>query len=164
MTDWLNPRQYLPVTALVTNGSTDRSPGNLDAVVAQFQVETHPRYRPGQGSTWCATYVWDVTRALAAEIPHWWIRDELTANLSIGWLALQGQSHGWRGVTRDEAIASANIGRPTVVTHRAPGGKHGHMAIMLPGGYISQAGETNFQRATLESGFGTLPVEFWTHP
>ncbi len=163
--NWLPEREYLPVTAPLTNGSDSRDPVKLEAVVAQFDVENHPRYRAGNGKTYCSTFSWDVTRALACEVPYWWLHNELNINRMIAWLGLQGVDHGWTETDRDTAVACANLGRPVLVTHRNPVPEsHGHVAVMLPGGYISQAGMTNYARAPLAHGFGALPVQFWSHP
>lgn len=161
---------WYPVTAPYTSGSLDRSRGAYEKVIAQFEVERNPRYRPTAEKTWCKTYVWDVTRAMGAEIPHWWMGKELTANEAIQWLAgANGSAHGWRQeLNSDAARIAALSGRPTIVVWRNPiASKPGHMAIVLPDSnelVISQAGASNFARARINVGFGDKPVTFWSHP
>ena len=62
--------QWRPVTPAITSSFNSRSPELYRAVIDQFQVETAERYRPFRnGNTYCNIYVWDVTRAMGAEIP-----------------------------------------------------------------------------------------------
>ncbi len=162
---------FYPVTAPYTSGSLDRNRSAYEKVIAQFEVERNPRYRPANGKTWCKTFVWDVTRAMSAEIPHWWMGKELTANEAIQWLAgANGAAHGWKQeLNSDAARVSALAGRPTVVVWRnpAPPPAHGHMAMVLPDSMelvIAQAGTANFSRCRINVGFGDKPVTFWSHP
>jgi len=166
--DWLPTDAWRPATAPITTGSAYRAPAILDDIVDQFQVEKHPRYAPGDGKTWCATFAWDVSRALAAELPHWWLGKELTANTLADWLSVTGPSHGWHPTSAEDAQAAANIGRPAVAIWKNPGGGHGHVAVLVPshgasGVVIAQAGASNFVRRPLADGFGNLPVLFYSH-
>jgi hypothetical protein len=62
--------QWKPATPAITSDQSLRSPELYRAVIDQFQVGTAERYRPFRnGNTYCNIYVWDVTRAMGAEIP-----------------------------------------------------------------------------------------------
>lgn len=164
---WLHPYQWIEVTAPLTGGSTYRKPELLQKIVDQFGVVEHPRYRPNGKETYCNIFVSDVTRALACEIPHWWNRQELTANAMFQWVfSEQGKRNGW-SVSKDpkEAAAFASKGFPVVAAWESREGP-GHIAIVLPstaGVEIAQAGRVNFARGPLEKGFGNKPVLYFLH-
>lgn len=168
---------WKPVCAPIRSVVGQRSAAVLVSVVEQFHVETCRRYAPGGGMTWCNVFVWDATRALGAELPHWVAADgrpckpgagsELSANALAGWLQQHGPRLGWRPATHEQARHTASHGCPTVAIWPNPHG-HGHVAIVLPspGGAplrIAQAGARNFSTGTLEQGFGARDVDFWFH-
>jgi len=62
--------QWEPVDAPFRNRRNKRSPINYLKVVNQFAVEDNRRYEGG-GKTYCNIFVWDVTRAMGVEIPHY---------------------------------------------------------------------------------------------
>lgn len=179
--DWMTKWQWEPLTAPLTNGSDNRSASSLVHVVAQFDVENNERYRPGvPGPTWCNIFAWDVTRALGCEVPHWIRGKETNANELAAWLEgvmatnggkLQGPAHGWRSCSRADVRARALQGFPGLVTYVNPNpSRPGHIAVVMPSSIavgddvqIAQAGAKCYSYAPLASGFGTLPVRFWTH-
>ncbi|MEN3370782.1 MAG: hypothetical protein V7609_2925 [Verrucomicrobiota bacterium] len=148
-----NPSAVLRVS--LSNSTTERSAYNLSRVINQFQVATSPRYAVAQnGATYCNIFVWDFTRAMEAEIPHWVVtgyenvsavqsdgsfsvgpteRRELTAKATVNWLNKFGKNHGWRRVSETEAQPAANSGHPTIAVWDNPDGEHGHMAVVRPG-------------------------------
>ena len=109
-----------------------------------------------------------MTRAMGAEIPHWWQGRELNANATNDWLHQHGAAHGWRRVSAAEAQAYANQGKPAVASWKNPGGI-GHIGMIRPGEITSggpalaQAGSSNFNRGHVADGFGNRPVEYWVH-
>ncbi|MCG0238548.1 MAG: hypothetical protein L6E13_04675 [Firmicutes bacterium] len=172
--------RWKPVKPEVVSLPGERSASEYNRVLDQFDVENNPRYKPGT-NTYCNIYVWDVTRAMGAEIPHW-VDDngnpvpvgkgeELDANKKALWLEEHGPRFGWREVTAAEAQEMANRGHPVVAAWRNPRGI-GHVAPVVPGEYdpekgptISQAGSKNFRRATVRDGFGRLEeVRYYVHP
>lgn len=177
-------RPWIPVTAPITSGPGDRRAPLLDLVIRQFQVAVNPRYRQNQqgaGETYCNIAVWDWTRALCAEIPHWVIGDgeisspgtgrELDANAVAAWLNRCGPRHGWTRCTAGEAHGAAMQGRPAVAVWQNPSGI-GHVAIIRPiefhptkGLPIAQAGATNSDTVYLTDGFGRAAnqVEYYQH-
>jgi hypothetical protein len=157
-----------------------RSQQCLGLVLAQFDVEKNARYRPeADGRTWCNLYVWDATRALECEVPHWVSTTgapcrvgagrELSAAGVIGWLRVFGAEHGWQLLTDpSEAAAHAEAGRPVVVTWEAPASRSSHVAMLMPPAdgelRIAQAGAQCLFDVPLARGFGGVrPLQFWWH-
>ena len=104
-------------------------------------------------NTYCNIYMWDVTKAMGVEIPHYMKQNsntvELNANMIAQWLNSSGERYGWKEVGFNEAIARANQGYPTVLAAYRPG-KIGHVAMVSPNVsgdintmYVAEAGGTN---------------------
>ncbi len=149
------------VTPLVTSDKSNRSASLYENVIAQFKVETNARYavnKNGTGDTYCNIFMWDVTRAMGAEIPHYvdaqtlearYYPDvsgakELNANGIYDWLSKMGNSYGWKKVTAEEAQAFANSGKPVVTAWKNTSG-HGHVQVVCPsksGTYNEKLGVT----------------------
>lgn len=178
----------LPVTPAVTNLPGTRSASEYNNVIDQFAVEKNPRYAirdsngDGRDDTFCNIFVWDVTKAMGAEVPHWVYADgspaeagakgahELNANGVYQWLENHGSDRGWRVVNAEEAQAYANNGKPVVATWENPTGGAGHVAMVRPGSYsetdgptIAQAGGKNLGEATLKQGFGNRIPLYYVH-
>jgi hypothetical protein len=134
---------WRPAMPAFTNIEGERSPELYRSVINQFNVEKAPRYRPHRdGYTYCNIFVWDVTSAMGAEIPHY--TDPATGNAKYypdikgtsemgaiaidEWLRTRGQSYGWREVSAETAQRCANEGKPAVTT----AGRTGHVQIVCP--------------------------------
>ncbi|MCS6885115.1 MAG: peptidoglycan-binding protein [Acidobacteriota bacterium] len=158
-----NTRAWEPINAPLTNDPSQRSAENYANVINQFAVANNPRYTPREGNTYCNIYMWDVTRAMKAEIPHWVDRNgnptgvgqgrELDANATHRWMHEHGARFGWRQVSAEEAQRLANQGFPTVFTWENRGGI-GHVGVVRPGNFdsrlgpaIAQAGRINTNNA-----------------
>lgn len=171
-------RQWQAVDAPIRGIPGQRSPQRLVQVIQQFRVEACQRYAPHDGKTWCNTFVWDVTRALGCEIPHWTEADgrpsgpgkrarELTANGMQAWLENRGASYGWRLATAMQAHHVACLGCPAVATWANPNG-HGHVAIAVPNAaafIVAQAGLVCSSSIPLRDAFGShvSDVEWFIH-
>jgi hypothetical protein len=161
-----------PVFARRRSRIADRDPGTYEAVIDQFHVESNPRYvrnRAGRGESYCNIFVWDVTRAMRAELPHWVDDDgepaavqcgrETTANGVIEWLRAHGARFGWHPAGASGAQSWANRGRPSIAAWYNPAGI-GHLAVLRPGSVdehgplIAQAGEINAARVRAADAFG----------
>ena len=117
-------------------------------VINQFDVENNPRYavnQKGTGDTYCNIFVWDVTSAMGAEIPHRIDRDtgapaasggdniqSINANRMTDWLNTYGPQYGWYEVSAEQAQALANRGSPAVAVWKNKGGGHGHVQVVSP--------------------------------
>ncbi|GAB3776617.1 WXG100 family type VII secretion target [Spirosoma horti] len=170
-------------TPPLTNTELNRAPASYDQVINQFAVGNNPRHLKFQGNTFCNIFLWDVTRAMGAEIPHWVsAKDEIaipfsegareiTINAGVDWLQKHGPSHGWQLTTDKGAQDNANLGKPAVVVWKNPIiGGHGHTAVIRPGSLtvkgpiIAQAGGINFNMGHLKDGFGTKSsVKYYRH-
>ncbi|HEX8821949.1 MAG TPA: LysM peptidoglycan-binding domain-containing protein, partial [Archangium sp.] len=175
-----NTNAWIPVDAPVRGNPSNRNADNYSQVIDQFSVNNNPRYQPRGGNTYCNIFAWDVTRAMGAEIPHWVDgagnpagvgapgARELDANGGHRWLETQGQNHGWREVSAQEAQNLANQGHPTVASWNNPGGI-GHIAVVRPGELtdrgpaIAQAGASNFNNGHVRDSFGNAPVKYFVN-
>ena len=174
-----------PVDAPETSAVGNRKRETYKKVIDQFDVSKNKRYeqgKNGQGhvtSKYCNIFVWDVTRAMGAEIPHWvdtkgnptsfGVGYELDANGTVDWMNNHGTKHGWRKVDDKEAQRMANEGHPAAVLWKNPGGI-GHVAMVRPGEItkkgpaISQAGSKNLNEAHVYDIFGAnAKLEYWVH-
>ena len=62
----------VPTTPPVQSDASNRSVAIYNNVINQFAVGVNPRYQPSTNATYCNIFAWDVTRAMNAEIPHWY--------------------------------------------------------------------------------------------
>jgi hypothetical protein len=186
-----------PLDAPLRGNLEARDRGSYDKIVDQFAVEENPRYKPRQDSTalynadlritYCNTFVWDVTRAMGAEIPYWLDMDgepnelELTERgwelwLPAHWLSASGMNqwlneagpqYGWREVSAEKAQELANLGHPTVASVNEPQG-FGHIGIVRPGEMLNgpalaQAGTKNTNHAHVYDFFPRENTQFFAH-
>lgn len=141
-------RASKPVTPGIMSNPSNRSAAVYTSVIAQFSVENNPRYavnKKGHGDTYCNIFMWDVTSAMGAEIPHYIdpktgapmtypdVRGarELSANGINNWLFKHGSEYGWYQVSAEEAQALANRGQPVVTSLKNNSG-HGHVQVVCP--------------------------------
>lgn len=152
---------WRPTSPAVTSDSSNRSTALYNDVINQFAVGNNPRYavrntdgRPGD-ETFCNLFLWDVTSAMGAPIPHWvqgngvpypddlvaaaggygevsehaW---EMNANAASRWLDNHGEAYGWREATAEEAQRMADQGRPAVAAWDSRSEEAGHVAVLRP--------------------------------
>jgi hypothetical protein len=168
-----NRQDYIKPPLINAPGARDRS--TYSQLIDQFAVGNNPRYKPGDGKTYCNIFVWDVTRAMGAEIPHWVDNhgniavpfgsgaNEININGGVDWMKNHGvEDHGWQSVTAQQAQDAANDGRLAVVLWKNQTGGHGHTAVVRPGelttkgAAIAQAGAHNFNLGHVVNGFGSI--------
>ncbi len=148
-------------TPAVTSGEGNRSAALYRQVIDQFDVENNKRYevnKKGRGDTYCNIFLWDVTSAMGAEIPHYVDAQtgaprtypdvqgakQMSANSIYNWLHQQGGDYGWFEVTPEQAQTLANAGRPVVTAWKNTSG-HGHVQVVCPskdGQYDEKRGVT----------------------
>ncbi len=173
-------RRSFPCSPPLRNDSSSRSAAAYDNVLNQFAVGVNPRYAHRGSSTYCNIFVWDVTSAMGAEIPHWVSPtgnptphlkgNELNANALNDWLNRHGARFGWRKVPLADAVAAANRGCPAVASWKKPGGI-GHVAMIRPGvatgsegPWMAQAGAKNKNFIRMyEVWKKSAGVEAWIH-
>jgi len=170
----------------------ENKPGNREkdaynAVIDQFNVAKNSRYTK-DNQTYCNMFVWDVTKAMGCEIPHFYdpktgknaslplIKGqylEMDANQMCAWLDKFGPANGWREVSAAEAQKMANAGKPVVVAQSNPGGI-GHVQIGRPdqgetfssakGPAIAQSGLTNTNYAHANDFMlKNQPIKYYYH-
>jgi len=170
---------WIPTSPAVTGDESCRSPELLERIIAQFNVESSARYTPYKNGrdTYCNIFVWDVTSALGAEIPHYVDAQtgqprrypdtagarELDANGVCRWLSAYGSRYGWTEVSAETAQEYANRGYPAVTAWQNPAGA-GHVQVVRPskdGAYdaargvaVAQAGRTNREYTYAASIYG----------
>ena len=137
-----------PCTPAVSSSAGNRSAALYRQVIDQFDVENNKRYevnKKGRGDTYCNIFMWDVTSAMGAEIPHYVDAQtgaprtypdvqgarQLSANGIYNWLHEKGGGYGWFEVTPEQAQTLANAGRPVVTAWRNTSG-HGHVQVVCP--------------------------------
>jgi hypothetical protein len=158
-----------------------RSTEAYRAVIDIFDVENAARYKKSGGKTYCNIFVWDVTYAMGAEIPHYLDPKTGVPQLSFSegnqyqnaprmfdWLRDYGAGYGWNETSSINAIERANTGYPTVAVWKSAG--DGHIAMVVPqknedtGVMIAQAGAANYNHASLNKGFGSNKTPlYYTH-
>jgi hypothetical protein len=183
---------WLPANPEITGDRSCRSPLLLRSIISQFNVESCVRYAPHKygNDTYCNIFVWDVTSALGAEIPHYVDAEtgrprrypdiagamELDANATCDWLQCYGSEYGWREVSASEAQEYANRGCPAVTAWKNTTGGAGHVQIVCPsqngafnearGVAIAQAGSRNFEYGyitSVYSGQNLHKVRYYVH-
>ena len=179
-------RRSYPTNPPITGTASNRTRMRYDNVINQFAVGVNPRYahrinKKGKTSTYCNIFLWDVTRAMGCEIPHWVNsagepgevgkgNNEMNANATHDWLHKHSSRYGWRRLTDPaEAQALANGGHPAVLSYKKAGGI-GHVAVIRPGEIadkgnpMAQAGARNVNQTHVYSIFrrGTAIV-LWGH-
>jgi len=170
---------WVPTSPPLTNGPSARLAATYTSVVAQFDVANNPRYTRRNGNTFCNIFVWDVTAAMSAIVPHWVDSTgnpvpmgkgkELDANAVCEWVEQHGAINGWSPCTEQEAVVNANQGCPTIAIWKNVGGI-GHVAIVIPSNPLvctramtAQSGARNFFDEPVTHGFGNLPVSYYKH-
>lgn len=178
-----------PATPAVVSTVNNRSAQHYQQVIDQFNVENSQRYAIKNGSTYCNIFLWDVSSAMGAEIPHYTDpktgapvqypntsgAKAMNANSINSWLNQYGEQYGWRKVSAEEAQRYANMGMPAVTSWKNPNG-HGHVQVVCPskdgkydsakGVTVAQAGRKlyNYAYATQVYGSSTLKkVEYFVH-
>lgn len=171
--------QWKPTTPETRSSPGARNPALLYSVIRQFSLETNPRYQPKGSTTYCNIANWDISSAMGCEIPHWYSTSdgapvpvgkgaEMSANKMVDWLKMFGPKFGWKIVGLQDAVAAAQRGEFSLAIWKNPQGGPGHVATFTPDStltapHIAQAGSQCFVGKSLASGFGSLPVQLWTH-
>lgn len=119
------------VKAPLSSREGARSRERYEQVVAQFAVGHNPRYaEDAPGKPRGHIFVWDVSRAMQCEIPHFVGAKELTLVQTCDWLRHEGPMRGWLKIGTDDAFAMADKGLLVVAMPKEL--RLRHMAIVLP--------------------------------
>ncbi|MBL8915409.1 MAG: hypothetical protein JNM17_32190 [Archangium sp.] len=108
-----------------------RSKELLLNVVNQFGMMVNKRYdEDAPGKIRGHIFVWDVSRAMDCEIPHFVGAKELTLAQTCDWLRHEGPMRGWKRVSDPDLYEAAEAGHLVVALPRESRTKH--IALVLP--------------------------------
>jgi hypothetical protein len=103
------------INAPVQSRSGRRTPQLYKLVIDQFAVGHNPRYEPeAPDKPKAHIFVWDVTRAMNCEVPHFVGPKELTLAQTVDWLRHEGPMRGWRRVDATDAVAAVSQGQVVI--------------------------------------------------
>ncbi len=151
----------------LVNASLPRSEEALMVAVMRRDPEHAPIYHrrdltnDGIPETMCNWFARDVCADLSCPIPN------ARANDQLAWIGgTLGLLEGWKAGSFLSAKQAASEGKVVVVGWVNPVANHsGHIALMVDGeGHIAQAGRINFNKGTIDKGFGALKVSYYIHP
>jgi hypothetical protein len=121
---------WIAVQAPLQSREGKRSREIYEQLIKQFGVTVNPRYADdAPGKVRGHIFVWDVSRAMNCEIPHFVGAKELTLAQTCDWLRHEGPMRGWKRAGQD-AIEAANSGRLVIALPRETRTKH--IAVVLP--------------------------------
>ena len=189
MEDWVLDQMAQPPEPQPATPAGGYPPGaqRILAVVDKVNPEQpyYLRHDIGEGfpETFCNWFVADALEVMGIQLPryddsagHYPTPHPLygnepkckpwTAGALYGYFEKGGDGK-WQEVDRPEAVTLANQGKVVVVCMPVPpGGQHGHIALVIPGGRgskvrIAQAGRCCGKNMSLEAGFGGSDVGFF---
>jgi hypothetical protein len=103
----------------VTSAPGQRDPERYLQVIHQFAVGTNPRYEPeGPGKPRGHIFVWDISRAMGCEVPHFVGARELTVAQTVDWLRHEGPMRGWHKVADHDVLEVCKLGTLIVALPR----------------------------------------------
>lgn len=140
-------------------------------VLAQFAVAKNPRYEPdGPDKPRGHIFIWDVSRAMNCEVPHFVGVKELTLAQTVDWMRHEGPMRGWLRANQDDAMAAALEGKLVVVVPKDSRNKQ--IAVLTPSEdvdangkpYVMGAGKQRGVKLRFPEFFGANVVEYFVHP
>jgi hypothetical protein len=155
-------------TAPVQNREGHRSKAVLTQVLNQFAVGKNPRYDPdAPNKPRGHIFVWDVSRAMGCEVPHFVGAKELSLAQTVDWLRHEGPMRGWRRLDMHEVFEAANEGYLVLAIPKDI--KLKHLGIVPPQAMnddarplVTGAGITRGTAKIIEM-FGHKQAEFFVH-
>lgn len=110
---------WIAVQAPLQSREGKRTREIYDNVIRQFGVTVNPRYADdAPGKVRGHIFVWDVSRAMNCEIPHFVGAKELTLAQTCDWLRHEGPMRGWKRVSGEDIVEAANTGRLVIALPR----------------------------------------------
>jgi hypothetical protein len=104
--------------APLQNVEGKRSKAVYEQVLKQFAVQSNPRYvAEGLGNPRAHIFVWDVSRAMHCEVPHFVGAKELSLGQTCDWIRHEGPMRGWHRISESDVLERLDLG---------------HMVICLP--------------------------------
>jgi hypothetical protein len=155
------------IIAPVQSVAGKRSAAISEQVIAQFAVGTNPRYEPdAPGKPRGHIFLWDVSRAMGCEVPHFVGPRELTIAQTCDWLRHEGPMRGWRKVGEVDAFGVSNEGFLVIALPREIRLKQ--LAVVAPQPLSAKPLVTGagLKRGSLLPALevlGVRPVEYFAH-
>ena len=157
------------VQAPVQSREGRRSVEMLTAVLAQFAVGNNPRYDPdGPGKPRGHIFLWDVSRAMNCEVPHFVGAKELSLPQTVDWVRHEGPMRGWVRGGAEEALNAAQSGMLAVALPKDI--KLKQLAIVLPDDAdpngkprVAAAGLKKGSNLALNEALGVFLAEYFIH-
>ena len=139
------------------------------SVLNQFAVGVNPRYEPdAPDKPRGHIFLWDVSRAMNVEVPHFVGTRELSLAQTCIWIRDQGPHRGWFLVEIMRAMEAVEAGMPVVVMPKDP--RNNQIALMRPGDlapdrkpYLSAAARRRGNGLTVQDAFGVHAVQYYFH-
>jgi hypothetical protein len=159
------------VQAPIQSREGRRSRETYRMVINQFAVGKNPRYAPDAPDKPRAhIFVWDVSRAMNCEIPHFVGPKELSLAQTVDWLRHEGPMRGWLRVTIENAKAEALEGKLVVAVPKDT--RVSQLAVVLPEEetssdgkpYVAAAGKARGNKLKLGDALGVFAAECFVHP
>jgi hypothetical protein len=113
------PDVWKAVQAPLQNIPTRRNKASYEQILKQFAVQTNPRYQEdGPQKFRGHIFVWDVSRAMHCEIPHFLGAKELSLAQTCDWLRHEGPMRGWNKVSAEDVLERIELGHMVVCIPR----------------------------------------------
>jgi hypothetical protein len=164
----LGRETWRALKAPFTSKEGKRTKESYEQAYKQFAIGFNDRYdEDAPGKPRGHIYVWDVSKAMGCEIPHFAGARELTLVQTIDWLRHEGPMRGWLKIAETEAANHANKGMMVVVIPRDM--KVRQIAIVAPhdakgGLLVTGAGLVIGANLPLRDMLGTAVVDCYYHP
>jgi hypothetical protein len=139
-------------------------------VIDQFAVGHNERYADdAPGKPRGHIFVWDVTRAMNAEVPHFSGAKELNLAQTVDWLRHEGPMRGWQRADAATAQGGANEGYPVLAIPKEIRLKL--IAVVRPGELgtdgkprLAAAAKVRGNDLSTNEALGVFAVEYFAHP
>ena len=151
-----------------TSREGKRSKALFEQVVNQFAIGNNDRYdEDAPGKPRGHIYVWDVSRAMGCEVPHFTGARELSLAQTIDWLKHEGPMRGWVKVAETDVFDIAERGQLVVVIPKEM--RVRHMAIVMPQEpagrpLVTGAGLVVGVNLDVQDLFGVTAIDCYYHP
>jgi len=144
-----------------------RSKRGLLNVIQQFAAGHNPRYAPdANGQSRAHIFVWDVSRAMGCEIPHFLQGRELSLAQTVDWMKMTSHTRGWRKLLPDTALKEVEQGNLGIVVPKDK--KLKTIAVLRPRSSdgvvrVAAAVPGKGNEVSVHEALGTADIELYVH-
>ena len=158
------------VQAPIQSREGRRSPETYRMVINQFAVGHNPRYEnDAPDKPRGHIFVWDVSRAMNCEIPHFVGAKEMSLAQTVDWLRHEGPMRGWTRASIYDAHSAAQEGMIAVLVPKDI--KLKQLAVMLPDAetgpdgkpFVAAAGRARGNKLKVSEALGVSATECFVH-